>query len=419
MMEHTHTTTEQAPDQARLTAETVGRRYVVVMLGTLGTLIGLVLAFNLMLGERAVGSPETVKAASDWQEATRGVTYPPPITINRPFKILRLHDRLPEVNGVVFGASSSMGLTADAFPVSIRIYNFAQTGNPLQSSIPEAEYVARSFSDRVSWLFIPMDWAVGMTYLSGEPGAVDLSPRAALAPAALPNVSLASLLQDALSWPRVKNLGALLLGVWRSENRLHAFRQTFFAKSSADYRCPDGTLARDFDTINRGICAGFRFDGSATFTDGRRVEAARGLQLARAAAVPSSKYSRALALTGGEPNRMLLARLVKLSTEFSRTGGQLVLFLPPLIPGLERELAGSAHSGSAVKRTKAVLGEWAARAGLIIVDAGASERFGCVTSEFLDEHHAYPECYRKVFSRFWHEHAAGGIKPGLWPRPGA
>jgi hypothetical protein len=227
------------------------------------------------------------------------------------------------------------------------------------------------------------------------------------------------LLQDALSWPRVKNLGALLLGVWRSGERLQAFRQAFFATSSADYRCPDGTLARDFDTINRGICAGFRFDGSATFTDGKPVDAARGLQLARAAAAPSSKYSHALALSGGEPNRALLARLAALSAESSRKGGQLVLFLPPLIPGLERELAGSAHGGSAVRRTKAVLGEWAARAGLIIIDAGASERFGCATNEFLDEHHAYPECYRKVLARFWDEHAAGAIQPGLWPRPGA
>ena len=417
-MAHSPPTSERTPDRDRPATESISRRYIAVMLGVLGTLMGFVLSFNLMLGERAVGSPETVKAASDWQEATRGVTYPPPITINRPFKILRLHDRLPEVNGVVFGASSSMGLTADAFPGTIRIYNFAQTGNPLQSSIPEAEFVARSYSDRVKWLFIPLDWAVGMTYLVGEPGAVELTPRAALAPAALPRVSVASRLQDALSWPRVKNLGSLLLAVWRSENRLQAFRQTFFALSSADYRCPDGTLARDFDTINRGICAGFRFDGSATFTDGKPVEAARGLQLARAAAVPSSKYSHALALTGGEPNRQLLARLVALSAEFSRAQGKLVLFLPPLIPGLERELAESAHGATAVRRTKAVLGEWAARAGLIVIDAGASERFGCVTSEFLDEHHAYPPCYRKVFSRFWSEYGAGMVKPGLWPGPG-
>ncbi|HKA44175.1 MAG TPA: hypothetical protein VKF40_19485 [Burkholderiales bacterium] len=389
------------------------------MLGVLIALIGLVLAFNLLLGERAMGSPGIVKAASDWQQATHGVTYPPPMTINRPFKILRLHDRLPEVNGVVFGASSAMGLTAGVFPESIRIYNFAQTGNPLQAAIPEAEYVVRNYSAHVRWLFIPIDWALGMLYAPGEPGAIDLSPRAALAPAALAHVSLATSLQDALSWPRVRNLGTLLLGVWRSGDRIQAFRQTFFEIASADYRCPDGTLARDFDTINRGICAGFRFDGSATFTDGKPVDATRGVQLARAAAAPSSKYSRALAITGGEPNPALLARLAALSAESSRKGGRLVLFLPPLIPGLERELAGSVHSGPAVRRTKAVLREWAVRTGLVVIDAGASERFGCSAGEFLDEHHAYPECYRKVLARFWGEHAVGTIRPGLWPSPDA
>src|SRR5688572_12618172 len=114
MTAYSSPTSEGTPDRDRPATEPISRRYVAVMLGVLGTLMGFVLAFNLMLGERALGSPETVKAASDWQESTRGVTYPPPITVNRPFKILRLHDRLPEVNGVVFGASSSMGLTADA-----------------------------------------------------------------------------------------------------------------------------------------------------------------------------------------------------------------------------------------------------------------------------------------------------------------
>lgn len=393
-------------------------RYVAVLLGSLGALLAVVLALNLPLGERALGSPEIVRAASDWQQATRGVTYPPPITANRPFKILRLHDRLPEVNGVVFGASSSMGLTADAFPDGIRIYNFAQTANPLHSTIPEAEDVVKRFAGRVRWLFVALDWAVGIPYLPGEPGTISLTPEAALAPSALPRASIAVRLKEALAWPRVKNLGGLLLAVVRSDTPLAAFRTAFLAQSSADYRCPDGTPARDFDTINRGICAGFRFDGSATFTDGRRVNAARGQQLVRAGAAPSSKYSRAMALTGGEPNPALLRRLAALSTDAAARGARLILLMPPLIPGLEQALVDSAHAGVAVRRTKSVFDAWAAREGIIIIDAGASERFGCSTGEFLDEHHAFPECFRKVWSRFWARHAAGTIKPGLWPGPG-
>jgi len=83
--------------------------------------------------------------------------------------------------------------------------------------------------------------------------------------------------------------------------------------------------------------------------------------------------------------------------------------------GLERALAESARAGPSVARTKQALDEWAKRTGLVIIDAGASERFGCTAPEFLDEHHAYAACYRKVFGRFWQRYASGGpIAPGLW-----
>ncbi|MCW5604570.1 MAG: hypothetical protein KIT18_08510 [Burkholderiales bacterium] len=395
--------------------EAVARRYLAVLLASLAALLAAVLALNLPLGERAMGSPDVVKAASDWQQATRGVTYPPPITVNRPFKTLRLYDRLPEVNAVVFGASSSMGLTADVFPDDIRIYNFAQTGNPLHSTIPEAEDAARRFAGQVRWFFVALDWALGTPYASGEPGTIELSREAALAPAALPQVTFTLRLKEALAWPRVRNLGALLLGVVRADDPLEEFRSTFLVSSGADYYCPDGVPGRDFDTINRGICAGFRYDGSSTFADGRRVDPTRGLQLARAGAAPSSRYSQALAPTDGEPNPVLLARLAALSETATAAGGRLILFMPPLIPGLERALVDSTHAGATVRRTKTAFDAWAERTGVVIVDVGASERFGCIAGEFLDEHHAFPDCFRKVWTRFWSEYAAGTVRPGLWP----
>lgn len=396
-----------------------GRRasptYLFILLGCLGLALGGVLGLNLLLGQRSFGSVEMVKAASDWQQMTRGVTYPPPITVNRPFKTLRLHDRLPEINGVVFGPSTAMGLTASAFPKETRIYNFSQTANPLHSTIAEAEYVAQHFGERVEWFFLSIDWAVGIPYMEGEPGTIDLSRAAAMEGEALPEVSLQRKLIDAVSWPRVRNLWELLRGVWRSDDKLVAFRQGFFEMSSGDYRCPDGTLARDFDTINRGICAGFRYDGSATFTDGTRMKPDRGEQLVRAAAAPSSKYSRAIVPSGGNLNPAFFERLASLARQFRKQGGTLVLFAPPLIPGLEQALAASEHAGTAVGRTKAALDAWARREAVVIIDAGASERFGCVTREFLDEHHAFGECYSKVFGRFWKARAAGAVQPGLWP----
>ena len=36
-----------------------------------------------------------------------------------------------------------------------------------------------------------------------------------------------------------------------------------------------------------------------------------------------------------------------------------------------------------------------------IIDAGRSERYGCEATDFVDEHHALPACYARVFARFW------------------
>ena len=39
---------------------------------------------------------------------------------------------------------------------------------------------------------------------------------------------------------------------------------------------------------------------------------------------------------------------------------------------------------------------------------------GRYTGEFLDEHHAFPECYQRVFARYWRDSAAGRAGPGFY-----
>ena len=64
-----------------------GARYLLVLLAVAGLLLGLILWLNLLLGERGLGGPETMRSASAWQQETRGVTYAPPITGSRRFKV--------------------------------------------------------------------------------------------------------------------------------------------------------------------------------------------------------------------------------------------------------------------------------------------------------------------------------------------
>ena len=138
----------------------------------------------------------------------------------------------------------------------------------------------------------------------------------------------------------------------------------------------------------------------------RRAEA-----LIASAVVPSSKYAVDLIKTGGEPNRVVLQRLAALVRDVRRAGGSVVLFMPPLLPGMERAFLASAQTGAALRNTKQILDTWAREQDLIIIDAGQSERYGCVPEEFVDEHHALPACYGRVFARFRDEPRA---RPGLW-----
>jgi len=357
-------------------------------------------ALNLMISIPAHDTSRN-RLASEWQQSTRGVTYAPPISQNRPFKTLRLTDRIAEIDTVIFGSSTTMGIPGDAFPPPLAAYNFAQSGNGLATVIGEAEYVAERWPGRVKLFVIPLDWALGFVYGGGEPLRVDLSAEAVLREAAAARPSPPALLADALSLPRLKILARVAREVLRAPDAAAAFRQVFLEPAGPEYRCPDGTPARDFDVTYQGTCNGFRYDGSATFADQKRVEAARAEGLLAAAVSGSSQYAAALRSGGGRLNPAYLERLAHFARRVQGAGGKLILLLPPLMPGMEQALAATVHSGGPLRQTREALEAWAGRERLTLLDAGRSERFGCAATEFIDPHHALPECYRKVFSRFF------------------
>lgn len=165
-------------------------------------------------------------------------------------------------------------------------------------------------------------------------------------------------------------------------------------------------MARDYDTVSRGQCVGFRFDGSATFADQKRITAGTAPGVLAQAASASSQYARALARSAGQPDAALLARLAGLLQQTQARGMRVVLFMPPLLPGLDARLAASRHSGAQLARTKAVLQDWARQQHIALFDAGPSETHGCAVTEFIDAHHALPACYRKVLARMFTAHPA-------------
>ena len=397
-----------------MTATVLAKRYLFVFVVFFVVSLTAILILNMVLGERGLGSAQAVREASAWQQATRGVTYSPPVTHTRAFKAHRLADRAPDINTMVLGASSLMGMTQEMFPAPMRLYNFTLTANPTSAIAGEAEFIERHYADRVRTVLIGLDWAIGMIYHTGDVPALDMTPAATLVNYGAATVPLHRKLADALSSPKVLNLGNALRSVAKSKNPVAAFRHTFFDLAGADYRCADGTPARDYDVVNRGICLGFRHDGSWTFAGERHLTEARAQLLARAAAAPSSKFSRYLCETQGEPNAEILRRLGAFAQRVVAAGGHVVFMLPPLIPGMEAEMIRTDASNRCLTRTKTVLDAWARQHGVTVIDAAASEHFGCKPEEFLDENHAWPECHARVLGRYWDDHAQQRIAVGLY-----
>ena len=392
--------------------------YLFIFIGIFLTTLSVILVLNMALGERGLGSAEAVKQASAWQQATRGITYAPPVTNSRPFKAHRLADRLAQVNTVVLGASSLMGVTEVMFPATMRAYNFSLTANATSAVTAEAEYIERHHAGRVRNLVIGLDWAIGMIYHPGDVATLDLAPTAQLSGYGASTIALSRKLADALALPKVANLGNALRGVLKSDQPLSAFRHIFFDLAGAEYRCAEGVVARDFDVISRGTCLGFRYDGSWTFAGERHLSEARARVLAQAAAAPSSQFSKYLCATQGEPNPVFLRRLGTVARRFVDHGGHAVFILPPLIPGMEIEMAKAGVSNHCLARTKVVLHAWAREHGVTVIDAAASETFGCKAEEFFDENHAWPECHARILGRYWSDRARGGVSPGLYrPAP--
>lgn len=338
--------------------------------------------------------------ASDWQQRTHGITFTPTLGNNGYFKTLRLNDRLGDIDTVIFGASTAMTIDSSMLPQQWHLYNFTQSGSPLRTSIAQAEYLA-GHSPQIKQYIIMLDWAIDFIYEPNPISPADLSRvdrNQALAQPA--EHSTLQILQEAVSYPRMNKLWQVLTSIAHSPRPQTAFREYFLQIGSDEYTCPDKiSLGKDFGVYNRGACNGFRFDGSATFSDYTRVE--NGSRTILGALASSSMYARALQHTQGVPDPMLFERLAALNARLNAQGGELILIVPPLIPGMEQAFLAHPQFSSYLKRTKHELDAWSKQHDVTLADFSQSERFGCTADEFLDAHHATKTCYQKIFAAFW------------------
>lgn len=373
------------------------KRYVWLMVFCFSCSIMPILALNLFLVNGSLESRPNTLLASQWQAKMHGVVSPPSVLENSFFKLLRLNDRLPEINTVVFGSSTSYSIAQEMFPPEMHLYNFSKNGGSLSNAIGEAEYLLDHYPN-VKWFVIPLDWSIGFIYAEGNPSTVDLAKETAM-PIEASKATWLQKVQDSLSYPRISGLFQLFKSIYAAEQRYSTFRQIFLQPSSDEYVCSDGTIAKDFDIQHRNTCTGFRFDGSWTYASLDRVHNARALIMAATAS--NSKYTNNLLKTKGVPNPAFLQHLAAIARRAEERGGGAIFIAPPLLAGMEKEFLQHPHLGAYLQKTKHDLAHWAEQEKLTLLDAGQSEQFGCKTEEFTDQHHATAACYNKVLSYLW------------------
>lgn len=354
-----------------------------------------ILALNMILLQHSLAGNQSTQLASLWQQSKHGIVNAPSSRDNYYFKQLRMRDKLPEINTVVFGASTSFGIDQTMFPASMHIYNFSKNGIGLGTMIGEAEYVL-DHAQQVQWLVIPLDWSIGLIYESGTPGSLDIFASSA---ANNSTTDLVSMLRDALSYPRIEGLFRILNDIAHADNKTSAFRQAFLQVRSDEYRCPNGKLAMDFDIQHRGHCLGFDDDGSWTYNGTDRV--INSERLIMSAMASNSKYTDSLRKTSGLPNLKYLQRIVELARLTEQRGGGVILIMPPLLNGMEASFERNSNWNDYLAQTKLTLHGWAKNEHLALLDLGKSEQYGCTANDFTDEHHATQSCYKRVFRDYW------------------
>jgi len=375
------------------------KRYLLwlVLLCSLTLLPAIALNWILLKNE---GNVEAMSfAASDWQQQTHGITYSPTMGNNGFFKTLRLNDRLPEVNTVVMGASTAFTIDNDMLPLGWKLYNYSQSGSPLRASIAQAEYLAEH-APQIRQHIIMLDWVIDFIYQPGEIPPVNLAPADRNAIPAPTTHSPLDTLKEAVSYPRMAKLWQVLRSVTHAPHPQQAFREYFLQIASDEYTCPDGqSRGMDVGVYNRGACNGFRYDGSATFSDYTRAESASRTIVGALAS--SSMYAHALQHTQGIPDPLLFSRLAALNDKLAAQGATLILIVPPLMVGMEKAFLASRQLSPYLQRTKRELNAWSKQHQVVLADFSQSEHFGCTEDEFLDAHHAVKSCYQKIFADFW------------------
>ena len=105
-----------------------------------------------------------IDKAVRWQSSTQG-TVGLSSAHTTAFKVLSGQTYLDEknVNTLVLGSSSMMGIRGEKFPKGWRVYNYSKDFNHLKNTIGEAYYFVERY-DHVKWIIIALDISLGLVF---------------------------------------------------------------------------------------------------------------------------------------------------------------------------------------------------------------------------------------------------------------
>lgn len=373
-------------------------RYTLIVLLLAAAVLAPIVVLNYVVGVYVLTNEQLPLLAHRWQQDTRGTVSVSP-GAELTFKRLVLRDRLASIDALVLGSSTLATVEARMIGPAAGFYNFSLSNNgsrliagDADSAIVEMPLVRR--------LIVGLDWATAQgVFIEGDASRRD---GGLLRDSDARPVSVWDQLADTLTWPRVVQLYGLMKSWWRGEPAVREFRNLADAPAycPGEGACPPADSCRDFDTsgmLRRHACLGFRRDGSVNGTaygHFARNEDMKKLMDTYAAFDGYDPMMRAR----GVPNRLLLTSLAASSRRLKAQHGEMVVVLPPMLPHLVEELARRPSTAEYVTRVRAELAQWAAREGIHLIDANASEAFGCGVEDFFDNIHAGPACFEKVLA---------------------
>ncbi|PTB83444.1 hypothetical protein C9926_02885 [Sulfurovum lithotrophicum] len=348
--------------------------FIVTTLSVTAVLIVLTI-FYIINTTFSMEEKSNYEKAFKWQMENKGVVG---LTVNiaSAYKQRMLEWRIAkkDVDTILLGSSTLMGIKEDMFK-NHNVFNGATNSNILYYTIAVAKYHSK-YSENIKNIIIGFDWALGLPYRPYKD--IKHNPKIEKKK----DTTLVEKIKDAVSYQRVKIVVLNLI-------------DHLFADPITQYKCPtEDTIGTDqfFQTDIPKSCRGYRFDGSAIFPN-RHMSQNEWIDALEKGLV---KYQEQFNTNLGTIDLRYLNDFKEISKNLKKKGGKLIILIPPLIPNATITMEKRAKENYTKKLHKLL--SFAKENNITIFDASKSEQFGCVNNDFLDSHHAFPSCYKKILT---------------------